>query len=56
MNGDQEMAERTLEKVLELKPDYAEDPRQPFRARGMEKVLVDKLMEGLTMAGLDVPT
>ena len=56
MNGDQEMAERTLEKVLELKPDYAEDPRQPFRARGMEKVLVDKLMEGLAMAGLDIPT
>lgn len=54
MNGDQEMAKRTLERVLELKPDYADDPRQPFRARGMEKVLVDKLMEGLAMAGLDI--
>ncbi|MGI9371812.1 MAG: adenylate/guanylate cyclase domain-containing protein [Hyphomicrobiales bacterium] len=54
MNGNSEMAESTLQKVLELKADYAEDPRQPFRARGMQPELVEKLMEGLTRAGLQV--
>ncbi len=51
-NGDDELAAQTLEKVLELKPDYAEDPEQPFRARGMQRALIYKLMEGLREAGL----
>ena len=52
MAGDQEKAQETLAHTLELKPDYAEDPRQPFRARGMVPELVDGLMEGLRRAGL----
>ncbi|WP_316652989.1 adenylate/guanylate cyclase domain-containing protein [Ovoidimarina sediminis] len=52
MNGDGEKAEQTLQKVLELKPDYAEDPEQPFRARGMQPELIEKLIEGLERAGL----
>lgn len=54
MNGQQERAEATLARVLELKPDYADDPQQPFRARGMEPELIDGLMEGLRRAGLEV--
>ena len=56
MNGDDEMAGQTLDRVLELKPDYARDPSQPFRARGMEQELVDKLMDGLDRAGLEYPS
>lgn len=53
MNGNAKKAEETLAAVLELKPDYADDPEQPFRARGMEEELIDKLMEGLRKAGLN---
>ncbi len=52
MNGDLEKANETLETVLELKPDYANDPEQPFRARGMQQESIDKIMEGLLRAGL----
>lgn len=53
MNGNEEKAKQTLVTVLELKPDYAKDPEQPFRARGMQPELIEKLMEGLNKAGLD---
>jgi hypothetical protein len=54
MNGEQEKAEKTLAHVLELRPDYPEDPRAPFRARGMPVELIEGIMEGLRKAGLDV--
>lgn len=54
MNGEQDKAEKTLKHLLELRPDYPEDPRAPFRARGMPRELVEGLMEGLRRAGLDV--
>ncbi len=55
MNGEQEKARATLAHLLELRPDYPDDPRAPFRARGMPAELVEGLMEGLRRAGLDVP-
>ncbi len=55
MNGEREKAERTLARLLALRPDYAADPRAPFRTRGMPAGLVEGLMEGLRRAGLDVP-
>ena len=54
MNGEQENAEKTLANVLGLRPDYADDPRKPFRARGMPVELIESLMDGLRIAGLDV--
>lgn len=54
MNGEQKNAEKTLAHVFELRPDYADDPRAPFRARGMPVALIEKLMEGLRIAGLDI--
>lgn len=54
MNGEQAKAENTLEHLLELRPDYPEDPRRPFRARGMPPELIEGLMDGLQQAGLDV--
>jgi TolB-like protein len=54
MNGEQEKAEKTLAHVLELRPNYPEDPRAPFRARGMPVELIEGIMEGLRKAGLDV--
>lgn len=53
LDGNAAAAEQTLAKVLELKPDYADDPQQPFRARGMQSELIEKLMEGLRKAGLE---
>ena len=47
-------AEKTLAQVLELRPNYADDPRAPFRARGMPVELIESLMEGLRKAGLEV--
>lgn len=54
LNGDQTLAEQTLARVLEMKPDYAKDPRQPFRARGMPDELIEGIMDGLRLAGLEV--
>ena len=53
MHGEQEKAEKTLAQLLELRPDYAEDPRAPFRARGMPVELIEGIMQGLRKAGLD---
>lgn len=52
VNGDQELAEETLARVLDLKPDYPTDPRQPFRARGVTSELINEIVEGLHRAGL----
>lgn len=54
MNGEQEKAEKSLAHLLELRPDYPDDPRAPFRTRGMPVELIEGLMEGLRKAGLDV--
>ena len=54
LNGEQEKAEKTLQRVLELRPDYAEDPRLPFRTRGMPSELVEGIMAGLRKAGLEM--
>ena len=54
MNEEQEKAEQTLARVLELRPNYPEDPRLPFRTRGMPVELIEGLMDGLRNAGLDV--
>jgi hypothetical protein len=54
LNGEQEKAEKTLKHVLELKPDYPEDPRLPFRARGMPTELIEGIMSGLRKAGLEI--
>jgi hypothetical protein len=51
---EQDKAEKTLAHVLELVPNYPEDPRAPFRARGMPNELIEGLMAGLRKAGLDV--
>jgi class 3 adenylate cyclase/TolB-like protein len=54
MNGEQEKAEKSLAHLLELRPDYPDDPRAPFRTRGMPVELIEGLMEGLRKVGLDV--
>ena len=54
MNGEQEKAEQTLAQVLELRPNYPEDPRLPFRTRGMPAELIEGIMDGLGKAGLAV--
>ena len=55
LNGDQEKAEEWVARLREKYPDFAKDPRAPYRAGGMPKELIDRLMEGLELAGYDVP-
>lgn len=54
MNGELDKAEANLKHLLEIRPDYPEDPRRPFRDRGMPEQLVEGLMDGLRRAGLEV--
>jgi hypothetical protein len=54
MNGEQAKAEQALAHILEIRPDYPDDPRAPFRARGMPSELIEGIMEGLRKAGLEV--
>ena len=44
-----------LARLREKYPDFEMEPRAPFRARGMPPELIEKLMEGLALAGYDVP-
>ncbi|MDJ0896681.1 MAG: adenylate/guanylate cyclase domain-containing protein [Alphaproteobacteria bacterium] len=53
-NGDQQKAKDALAHLLEIRPDYPSDPRAPFRTRGMPPELIEGLMSGLQLAGLDV--
>ncbi|NNE23264.1 MAG: hypothetical protein HKN11_11710 [Rhizobiales bacterium] len=55
MLGEQKKAAQALSHLLELRPDYPEDPRAPFRIRAMEPQLIEGLMEGLRKVGLEVP-
>ena len=55
MNGEQEESEAALAHLLEIRPDFPEDPRAPYRTRRMVPELIEGLMEGLAKAGLDVP-
>jgi TolB-like protein len=54
MNGEQNKAEETLLHLLEIQPNYPDDPRAPFRARGIPVELIEGLMAGLQKAGLEV--
>ncbi len=55
MAGEKSRAEEAMAHLLKIRPDYPEDPRVPFRIRGMEPELIEGLMEGLRKAGLEVP-
>ena len=55
LNGDIEEAKSKLADMRKAFPDHLKDPLAPFRARGMPNDLIEKLTEGLQLAGLDVP-
>jgi class 3 adenylate cyclase/TolB-like protein len=54
MLGEQRKADEALAHLLEIRPDYPDDPRAPYRTRGMQTELIEALMEGLRKAGLEV--
>ncbi len=54
MNGEQEKAAAALANLLKIRPDYPDDPRAPFRTRRMPPELIESLMNGLRVAGLNV--
>ncbi len=53
--GEKQKAEEAVAKLRERFPNYQSDPRAPFRARGMPQELIDRVMEGLELAGYEVP-
>jgi TolB-like protein len=53
--GEQQKAAEAVADLRERFPDYHKDPRAPFRARGMPNELIDRVMEGLELAGYEVP-
>jgi len=53
--GQMDPAHRAVRTLLELRPDYAEVARD-LHGRWIRPDLVEKLMEGLRKAGLDVPS
>ena len=55
MDGEQQKAEEMAAVLRESYPEFLNDPRAPYRARGMPKELIEGLMEGLRKAGLEVP-
>ncbi len=54
--GELETAKATLNRVLAIHPEFANDPRDSYVKRRMPDDLVDDLMDGLRKAGLEVPT
>lgn len=56
MNGEAEKAEEWATKIRQKFPQYLNDPRAPYRARGMPADFIEGLMKGLKKAGLDVPS
>ena len=55
LNGDKKKAEETVAKLRKKFPDFHKDPRAPYRARGMPDELIARIMEGLQLAGYEVP-
>ncbi len=55
LNGDKKRAEETVAKLKTKFPNFHKDPRAPYRARGMPDELIERIMEGLRLAGYEVP-
>ncbi len=55
LDGERQKAEKMAALLSERYPEFLKDPRAPYRARGMPKELIEKIMDGLRIAGLEVP-
>ena len=53
--GNTEEAREASETLLELKPDFLDDPRHFYRSRNLSDEVGGRLIEGLRRAGLDIP-
>ncbi len=54
MLDETDKAHQALAHLMQIRPDFADNPREPYRVRGIQPELIDGLMEGLSRAGLDV--
>ena len=54
-DGEHQKAQEMAAVLRERFPEFLKDPSAPYRARGMPRDLIKKLMDGLRKAGLDVP-
>lgn len=45
----------TLDHIAKMKPPCPDDPRLPYRTRGLPEDLIASFMDGLEKAGMEVP-
>lgn len=55
LDGEQAKAEEMAAMLRDRHPGALADPRAPYRARGMPPELIEKIMRGVRLAGIDVP-
>lgn len=55
LDGEQQKADELAAVLRERFPEFLKDLRAPYRARGMPRELIEKLMNGLRKADFDVP-
>ena len=53
--GEKEIAKSTIDHILTIYPQFAEDPRKPFVIRCVPEERIEHTMERLRKAGYDVP-
>ncbi|WP_050932124.1 adenylate/guanylate cyclase domain-containing protein [Aestuariivita boseongensis] len=53
--GDTANGRATLDHISKIEPPCPDDPRLPYRTRGLPEDLVASFMDGLRKAGMDVP-
>lgn len=54
--GDTANGKATLDHIAKIEPPCPDDPRLPFRKRGLPEDLIASAMDGLVKAGMEIPT
>ncbi len=54
LDGEQQKAQEMARRLQNEHPEFLDDPRAPYRARGMPTELIEKIMGGLRIAGIEV--
>ncbi len=54
LDGEQQKAQEMARRLQYEHPEFLDDPRSPYRARGMPTELIEKIMDGLRIAGIEV--
>ena len=53
--GHESEAQAAIDRLLELRPEFLENPRAPFIKWNVPDDAIDACLDGLRKAGLDIP-